>query len=316
MQWFKVFPAVVTNPKYYRLSETGRGLLLHLWISAANEGPTGELDADYWDCESLFRAAGVRPENEEHAKEQLRKILEFGWFEKTANGRAAPKNWDIYQACPVSDRDRKRSQRERELSAKKSDTSAIVVTDSVTHVTDTGHDVTRDGLHCIALHSIAGEESPLSEPSVATTRSAVAVKPKRANRGAECHPDALPLSRYLLAQMLEVKADSKQPIGSVFESWVCDMDKILRLDNRDPDRVADVIKFATHDSFQRTNIRCPKKLREKFDTLELQMNSPGKNPTRAPEPCVDYPDLAVVGKAEGWYRETTTKKLSITGENC
>jgi hypothetical protein len=36
---------------------------------------------------------------------------------------------------------------------------------------------------------------------------------------------------------------------------------------------------------------------------------------RAPEPCVDYPDLEVVGRAEGWYKESAPKP-SITGENC
>ena len=315
MEWFKVYPAVITNPKYYRLSETGRGLLLHLWISAANEGAIGELSDEYWDCESLFMAAGVRPENYEHAKGEIAKIHKFGWFELTETGRWAPKNWDLHQACPLSPKERKRFERSRKTDAKileRHEVSAMVVTDNVTHVTG-------EVLPCIALPSLAGIDPPIV-PQGGFELSAVAEKPKRARepkRGTDCHPDARRLAEYLLEQILVSKPDFKVPTDSAFEGWVREMDHTVRLDDRDPDRVAEVIHFATRDeSFWSGVILSAKSLRKGFDRIEKKMAAVEKNPTRTLEPRVDYPDLAVVGKAEGWYRETTTKKLSITGENC
>jgi hypothetical protein len=159
------------------------------------------------------------------------------------------------------------------------------------------------------------EIHPLTpEPVSGFALSATAEKPKR---GTECHPDAHRLAEYLLEQILVSKPDLKVPTDSAFKGWVREMDHIVRLDHRNPDRVAEVIHFATRDeSFWSGVILSAKSLRRGFDRIEKKMAAVEKNPTRTLEPRVDYPDLAVVGKAEGWYRETTTKKLSITGENC
>ena len=54
------------------------------------------------------------------------------------------------------------------------------------------------------------------------------------------------------------------------------MEKILRLDNRTPEQVADVIDWCQHDEFWQDNILSPAKLRKQLDKLELCMSKDRK----------------------------------------
>ena len=60
----------------------------------------------------------------------------------------------------------------------------------------------------------------------------------------------------------------KPPVVS--KEWLVDMDRLLRLDKRDPQEVADVIDWCQQSGFWRGNIHSPFKLRKQFDTLRLQ----------------------------------------------
>ncbi len=59
------------------------------------------------------------------------------------------------------------------------------------------------------------------------------------------------------------------------QKWAHDFDVALRNDERmkDPQFVAAVIRWACSDSFWRTNIQSPEKLREKFDQLTAKMEA-------------------------------------------
>ncbi|UWG96813.1 hypothetical protein LPY66_18340 [Dehalobacter sp. DCM] len=57
------------------------------------------------------------------------------------------------------------------------------------------------------------------------------------------------------------------------QKWASDFDKIIRIDKRDPDEVIGVMTWAKQDNFWKSNILSPSKLREKYDTLFMQMNS-------------------------------------------
>ena len=59
------------------------------------------------------------------------------------------------------------------------------------------------------------------------------------------------------------------------QKWAHDFDVALRNDERmkDPLFVAEVIKWACSDSFWRTNIQSPDKLREQFDKLTAKMEA-------------------------------------------
>jgi hypothetical protein len=54
------------------------------------------------------------------------------------------------------------------------------------------------------------------------------------------------------------------------------MDKILRLDKRTPEHLADVIDWCQHDDFWQDNILSPFKLRKQLDKLELKMSKDHK----------------------------------------
>ncbi len=77
------------------------------------------------------------------------------------------------------------------------------------------------------------------------------------------------LAELLLNLILERKSDYKKPN---LQSWSKHIDRMLRLDHRQPDRIESVIRWCQADLFWRTNILSTSKLREKFDRLELQMD--------------------------------------------
>lgn len=94
--------------------------------------------------------------------------------------------------------------------------------------------------------------------------------------------DPYKLAVYLRARILENLPTAKVPQATPngMQKWSEQTDKMIRLDNRDPQSIQRVIEFATTDSFWKSNILSTKKLREKYDQLYLRMNNDkggGKN---------------------------------------
>lgn len=90
-------------------------------------------------------------------------------------------------------------------------------------------------------------------------------------------------NQYILAYqfrevLLKYKPDSKVPANTEqgLQTWAQDIDYMTRLDKRDPKKILELIDWAQRDNFWCANIRSPRKLREKWDTLELQKNSNSK----------------------------------------
>lgn len=90
------------------------------------------------------------------------------------------------------------------------------------------------------------------------------------------------LSRFMIDEMLRIKPDSKVPDKDVkkLQGWAEQIDYMLRIDKRSPRDIAELFRWSQEDSFWCSNIRSPRKLREKWDTLELQKNkdSPKSKP--------------------------------------
>lgn len=80
--------------------------------------------------------------------------------------------------------------------------------------------------------------------------------------------DAFRLSKLLLDLILERKPDYKEP---VLQKWAVHTDRMIRLDNRKVERIAEVIHWCQRDDFWQNNILSTDKLREQFDQLELKM---------------------------------------------
>jgi len=90
-------------------------------------------------------------------------------------------------------------------------------------------------------------------------------------------------TEYQLASLLRSEILRNLPNARVpddrprdMASWCMHIDRMMRLDNRDPTEIAKVIEFAQRDPFWQTNILSTKKLREKYDQLLLQMRRKGE----------------------------------------
>lgn len=75
----------------------------------------------------------------------------------------------------------------------------------------------------------------------------------------------------LLAQKM-IANGCKPP--NVTRRWIDDMDKLMRIDLHSAEEVEAVINWCQQDSFWRSNILSPAKLRAKFDALKLRMPTP------------------------------------------
>ncbi|MED1565767.1 hypothetical protein [Bacillus paramycoides] len=77
-------------------------------------------------------------------------------------------------------------------------------------------------------------------------------------------------AKYLFEKIKENNLKQKQPN---FDSWANEFRLMREKDNRELQEIKDVIDWCQADPFWQGNILSPKKLREKFDQLTIQMNS-------------------------------------------
>jgi hypothetical protein len=90
------------------------------------------------------------------------------------------------------------------------------------------------------------------------------------------HEYAEPLARFMEQRIIEEKPDTRRPTEATFNGWVRDMHRIIAIDKRAPERVRDIIDWATRDNFWAANVRSPAKLRMQFDRLEVEVDRRGK----------------------------------------
>lgn len=76
------------------------------------------------------------------------------------------------------------------------------------------------------------------------------------------------LCKLLFNLMRENNPSCKEPN---LQSWCRDMNKIIRIDQREPDDIAEVIKWSQKDEFWKSNILSPSKLRKQYDQLKVKM---------------------------------------------
>ena len=77
-------------------------------------------------------------------------------------------------------------------------------------------------------------------------------------------------AKYLFEKIKGNNPKQKEPN---FDSWANEFRLIRERDNREPQEIKDVIDWCQADPFWKGNILSPKKLREKFDQLTIQMKS-------------------------------------------
>lgn len=77
-------------------------------------------------------------------------------------------------------------------------------------------------------------------------------------------------AKYLFGKIKGNNPKQKEPN---FDNWANEFRLMRERDNREPQEIKDVIDWCQADPFWQGNILSPKKLREKFDQLTIQMNS-------------------------------------------
>lgn len=90
---------------------------------------------------------------------------------------------------------------------------------------------------------------------------------------------SLQLSRLLLDLIIQRKPDYRdaQPDRKekTIEKWAIHVERMIRLDNRKPERIEKVIRWSQNDSFWQDNVLSTKTIREKFDRFEMKMEKNG-----------------------------------------
>ena len=69
------------------------------------------------------------------------------------------------------------------------------------------------------------------------------------------------------------KPDHKKPN---FQVWAKEFDLMIRVDKRDPAKIEGVFIWCQQDDFEKTNVLSPKKLRARFDQLEMKSKTKKK----------------------------------------
>lgn len=111
------------------------------------------------------------------------------------------------------------------------------------------------------------------EPPVATApggEPSGPAKPKRPRRTAsELNADR-PDVEHLCSLMVELVVGNGSKRPSITDTWRTDMRLLLDADKREPEKAEHLMRWAAASSFWRSNVRCPSKFREQYDTLRLQ----------------------------------------------
>jgi len=170
-------------------------------------------------------------------------------------------DWQDYQGRILAKREQNRERQKRFRESRVSDTStnALVTRESRVSNDATRHDTTRHDM-----------TEPESSPKAPTT-------PKEKPQ-ARFAPDSEPAKLVTTLRGLIVANNPTAraaKMGAVEQQkWAEEFDRMIRLDGRDPPTIERVMRWAQADEFWKANILSPAKLRQKWDTLWLQMQRP------------------------------------------
>ena len=114
--------------------------------------------------------------------------------------------------------------------------------------------------------------------------------------------------QYKLAELLKQKILENHPTAKVPQDlarWAAEIERTIRIDKRDPSELAKVITWCQSDTFWRANILSAKKLREKYDTLYLQMKRGENNrkPWSNPRPTKGEDEFANLDLSKFQFRD-------------
>jgi hypothetical protein len=127
---------------------------------------------------------------------------------------------------------------------------------------------------------------PSSEQQTSSDKVNVSTQKKTAQAPSQ---EACSLAALLKSEILRNKPDYRITPAKV-RNWEVTADRMLRIDGRTPEQIAELIRWAQRDEFWMANILSIDTLREKFDQLELRSKSrsSGHNTPGSTKLPVDY----------------------------
>ncbi len=96
------------------------------------------------------------------------------------------------------------------------------------------------------------------------------IKRRRNTKEFVCDAPAYVLAKFMWDEMKRRGCEDKEPD---LQKWAVHIDYMLRLDKRDPRRVAEVIRWSQKSGFWKRNVRCTEKLRKQWAKLVDDMKA-------------------------------------------
>ena len=265
--------------------------LIDLWIATAMNHPSGILQG--MDETDIALEAGW----EEDPHKLVAALLECGFLEKLPKGEYALHDWSEHQAYVIHAERRKTQARHAAAARWKENTPQECRQHTGSNPPSLlSSSLPNSSLHGSTLHSqeerksslcsdsLSGLEGPDVQSEKTTTKTQKKTKP-----GAKPVPEDSEGFRLAVLMRDTLKANVPTLKEPNLHKWAHSFAVALRNDERMSEAhfVAELIKWACSDSFWRTNIHSPEKLREKFDQLTAKMeNEAGKNAPHNKSPAV------------------------------
>ncbi|MEQ0277275.1 replication protein [Klebsiella sp. CN_Kp100] len=107
--------------------------------------------------------------------------------------------------------------------------------------------------------------------------------------------DDLKAAEWIYSKVCIVAPSSKQPSWASWANDIRLMRNALEVTHQD---ICQTFSWANKDRFWQSNILSPAKLRDKWETLKIQMNQPGKN-----QPAAEVPTARHWNDSQSWREE-------------
>jgi hypothetical protein len=192
-------------------------------------------------------------------------------------------DWQDYQGRILAKREQNRERQKRFRESRVSDTSSHALVTRYSRVSNdaTRHDMTRHDMtrHDMTRHDTTQHdrtEHDMTEPESSPKAPMTPKEKPRPRFPDDSEPAKLVTTlRGLIIGNNPTARAAKMTVREC-DNWAEDFERLIRIDGRDPPTIEAVMRWAQADPFWKANILSPKKLREKWDTLWLQMQRPEK----------------------------------------
>jgi hypothetical protein len=119
----------------------------------------------------------------------------------------------------------------------------------------------------------ATNKQPTDNQQITTTKEGKERKEGKEEKEYTSDSQEMRLSRLLFEKM---KMNNNDVLEPNFQAWAKEVDKMIRIDNRPPERIEQAIRWAQADDFEKNNIKSTSKLRKRFSDITGKMGTTGK----------------------------------------